>query len=110
MNMLSGAKYLQDGKAVQVDKDGGLLDSVKPMDFLPGFHLEGYPNRDSTIYSDLYGIREAHTILRGTLRYRGKWLFDYLNINGDFGTENPTSISSKERLYLKRCIHSFHCR
>ena len=27
--------------------------------------------RDSTIYGDLYGIREAHTLLRGTLRYAG---------------------------------------
>ena len=65
------AKYLQDGNAVTVDANGGLLDSVSPMDFLPGFSLEGYPNRDSTIYGDLYGIREAHTILRGTLRYKG---------------------------------------
>ena len=30
----------------------------------------GYPNRDSTIYSELYGINSAHTILRGTLRYK----------------------------------------
>ena len=33
--------------------------------------MEGYPNRDSTIYGELYGIREAHTLLRGTLRYKG---------------------------------------
>jgi alpha-aminoadipic semialdehyde synthase len=66
------AKYLKDGKAVTVDPNGGLLDSVESMDFLPGFHLEGYPNRDSTIYGELYGIREAHTLLRGTLRYSGK--------------------------------------
>jgi len=71
MNMLSGAKYLKDGHVVTVDKDGGLLESVDPMDFLPGFGLEGYPNRDSTIYGELYGIREAHTLLRGTLRYKG---------------------------------------
>ena len=32
--------------------------------------LSGYPNRDSTIYSELYGINSAHTILRGTLRYK----------------------------------------
>ena len=29
------------------------------------------PFRDSTVYGELYGIPEAHTILRGTLRYRG---------------------------------------
>ena len=32
----------------------------------------GYPNRDSTIYGDLYGINEAQTIIRGTLRYKVK--------------------------------------
>ncbi len=36
----------------------------------------GYPNRDSTIYGQLYGINEASTILRGTLRYKVVfWVF-----------------------------------
>ena len=35
------------------------------------FALEGYPNRESTDYADRYGIPEAKTILRGTLRYKG---------------------------------------
>ncbi len=65
------ARFLRDGRVVTVDPNGGLLDAVQPMDFLPGFHLEGYPNRDSTAYGELYGIREAHTLLRGTLRYSG---------------------------------------
>ena len=68
------AKYLQDGKVVTVDPNGGLLDASMPMNFLPGFNVEGYPNRDSTIYGELYGIREAHTLLRGTLRYAGNYL------------------------------------
>merc|ERR1719513_423224 len=71
LNMLSGAKYLQNGQSVEIEENGGLLDAATSMDFLPGFSLEGYPNRDSTIYTDLYGIREAHTVLRGTLRYKG---------------------------------------
>ena len=71
MNMLAGAKYLEAGKPVTVDPNGGLLDSAAPMTFLPGFNIEGYPNRDSTVYGELYGIPEAHTILRGTLRYKG---------------------------------------
>ncbi|KAK7916525.1 hypothetical protein WMY93_012286 [Mugilogobius chulae] len=40
------------------------------MDFFPGFTLEGYPNRDSTKYAEPYGIQSAHTLLRGTLRFR----------------------------------------
>ena len=73
-NCLFLAKYLQDGKVVTVDPNGGLLDASMPMNFLPGFNVEGYPNRDSTIYGELYGIREAHTLLRGTLRYAGNYL------------------------------------
>jgi len=71
LNMLSGAKYLQNGQSVEIEENGGLLDAATSMDFLPGFSLEGYPNRDSTIYGDLYGINEAQTILRGTLRFKG---------------------------------------
>ncbi|MCS7019729.1 MAG: saccharopine dehydrogenase C-terminal domain-containing protein [Cytophagales bacterium] len=32
---------------------------------------EGYPNRDSVIYRELYGLRQIPTILRGTLRRKG---------------------------------------
>ena len=58
-------------KVIEVKGDGGLLDSTRSLDFLPGLHLEGYPNRDSTEYASIYGIEEADTILRGTLRYDG---------------------------------------
>lgn len=53
------------------------MEEVKDIDFLPGFSLEGFPNRDSNKYTELYGIREAHTVLRGTLRYRGKCTSSY---------------------------------
>lgn len=45
--------------------------AAKPLDFLPGFNLEGFPNRDSIKYSKVYGIEEATTVLRGTIRYSG---------------------------------------
>lgn len=47
------------------------MSSVQNLDFLPGFALEGFPNRDSTLYKELYGIHNANTIFRGTLRFRG---------------------------------------
>ncbi|CAH1783508.1 unnamed protein product [Owenia fusiformis] len=71
MNCLSGARYLKDGEVIDVPGEGHLLNVIEPKTFLPGFHLEGYPNRDSTIYGKLYDIESAHTIIRGTLRYRG---------------------------------------
>ncbi|MBD3415170.1 MAG: saccharopine dehydrogenase [Candidatus Aminicenantes bacterium] len=33
--------------------------------------LEGYPNRDSLPYKELYQIPSARTLIRGTLRYKG---------------------------------------
>ena len=71
MNLLAGAKFLENGKVVTVESNGGILDTARACKFMPGFNLEGYPNRDSTVYTELYGISEAHTIIRGTLRYKG---------------------------------------
>ncbi len=36
---------------------------------MPGLNLEGFPNRDSTKYKQLYNIENAKTIIRGTVRY-----------------------------------------
>lgn len=46
-------------------------ENVHRVNFLPGFSFEGFANRDSLAYRTLYGIPEAHTVLRGTLRYTG---------------------------------------
>lgn len=65
------AKYLQDGKLVEVAGQT-LFKNKQSVDIFPGFSLEGIPNRDSTIYAEQYGITdEVRTIFRGTLRYKG---------------------------------------
>lgn len=33
--------------------------------------FEGYPNRDSLPYAEIYGIEASHEMFRGTLRYQG---------------------------------------
>ncbi|XP_061178911.1 alpha-aminoadipic semialdehyde synthase, mitochondrial-like isoform X2 [Saccostrea echinata] len=71
MNCLSGAKYLKDNCIIEVPGNGGLLDAVQDLDFMPGFNIEGFPNRDSTQYLNEYNIQSAKTILRGTIRYKG---------------------------------------
>lgn len=40
---------------------------------IPGFEegLEAYPNRNSMPYKDKYGLDDAETVFRGTLRYPG---------------------------------------
>lgn len=71
MNVLSGAKYLNNDEVIEIAPGGSILDNTMPVDFMPGFNLEGFPNRDSTIYRPIYNIPSARTLLRGTLRYKG---------------------------------------
>lgn len=71
MALLNPARYLMDGKIVDI-KPGKVVDNLYPIDFMPGFNLIGFPNRDSTKYADIYGLGpECKTLLRGTLRFKG---------------------------------------
>lgn len=72
VNTLSAAKYLSKGQVVEILGGGDLMSAPKELDFLPGFALEGFPNRDSTQYGELYGLGpNVCTLLRGTIRYKG---------------------------------------
>lgn len=66
----NSARYLLDGQQIFIPAES-LFDNYKiiPIESLGEF--EGYPNRNSLPYIDLYGIRATKTMLRGTLRYRG---------------------------------------
>ena len=66
----NSAVYLQKGRVVNVDSAGLFRDTFL-FDFPKVGPLEVYPNRDSLIYRDIYGIPEAQTIYRGTLRFSG---------------------------------------
>lgn len=69
--LLNPAKYLQDGKVVEIPS-GKVVDHLYPIEFMPGFNLIGYGNRDSTKYGEIYGLGpECKTLIRGTLRYKG---------------------------------------
>ncbi|XP_069832690.1 alpha-aminoadipic semialdehyde synthase, mitochondrial [Dendropsophus ebraccatus] len=70
-NTIQPATYLKNGEVVNIAAGGALLESVTDMDWFPGLNLEGFPNRDSTKYAEPYGIQSAHTLMRGTLRYKG---------------------------------------
>jgi saccharopine dehydrogenase (NADP+, L-glutamate forming) len=64
------AKYLKDGQVVVVPAER--LFAEPETIPIPGLgEFEGYPNRDSVSYREIYGIPEAGSILRGTLRYPG---------------------------------------
>ena len=66
----NSAKYLKDGGVVTVPAED--LFASPQIIPIPGLgEFEGYPNRDSVSYRETYGIPEARTVLRGTLRYAG---------------------------------------
>uniref|UniRef100_A0A3B3TXY5 Aminoadipate-semialdehyde synthase n=1 Tax=Poecilia latipinna TaxID=48699 RepID=A0A3B3TXY5_9TELE len=71
LNTMNPAVFLRDGEVWNIPAGGTLMDSATAMDFFPGFSLEGFPNRDSTKYAEPYGIQTAHTLIRGTLRFKG---------------------------------------
>ncbi|GCE98078.1 saccharopine dehydrogenase [Zygosaccharomyces mellis] len=64
------AKFWKDGK-VEIISSEDLMASAKPYFIYPGFAFVAYPNRDSTVFKQLYEIPEAETVIRGTLRYQG---------------------------------------
>jgi saccharopine dehydrogenase-like NADP-dependent oxidoreductase len=66
----NSAKYKQDGRIVNVASEN-LFKDLRYIYFDELGKFEVYPNRDSLPYIDLYGIPEASTVLRGTIRYIG---------------------------------------
>lgn len=72
--MLNPAKYLKDNEVIEIQEGGCLIDAIdRSDDCFPSDMglLEWYPNRDSLVYKELYGIEEASTVIRGTYRYEG---------------------------------------
>jgi saccharopine dehydrogenase-like NADP-dependent oxidoreductase len=66
----NSAQYLQDGREVLIPAEK-LFESytLRTIEGLGVF--EGYPNRNSLPYIELYGVPETKTMLRGTLRNIG---------------------------------------
>jgi saccharopine dehydrogenase (NADP+, L-glutamate forming)/spermidine synthase len=86
----NSAKYLKDGEVILIPAEK-LFENPETIAF-PGLgEFEGYPNRDSASYRETYGIPEARSVLRGTLRYPG-WCRTLKKI-GELGLLDETGIS-----------------
>ena len=92
----NAAKYYKDGKVVEV-AGKELMGTAKPYFIYPGYAFVAYPNRDSTPYKERYNIPEAHTIIRGTLRYQG--FPEFVRTLVDMGF-----LSDEEQNFLKEPI------
>ena len=66
----NAAKWLEDGKEVSVPGEQ-LFENYYLQD-VPGVGtFENYPNRDSIPYKEIYGLKDAKTVYRGTFRMSG---------------------------------------
>ncbi len=65
----NAAKYLWQGKLCEIPGE----ELFRHFHYLTvdGMEFEAYPNRDSMPYQELYGLRDIHTMFRGTFRYKG---------------------------------------
>ncbi|TMW55077.1 hypothetical protein Poli38472_013839 [Pythium oligandrum] len=91
---LNAAQYKHNGKIINIPGED-LLKSNERVNFLPAFAIEQIPNRNSLPYSEIYGIPEAHSIFRGTLRYAGCCDILYqLRQFGLFNTDTSVAIPS----------------
>jgi saccharopine dehydrogenase-like NADP-dependent oxidoreductase len=89
------ARYLENGRIVEVPNER--LFARHYVTWVRGLgDYEAYPNRDSLPYIERYGIPEAETMYRGTLRNLG-WCDVMLKLNelGYFGLEERPELPTK---------------
>lgn len=51
------------------------MTTAKPLYVMDGYDFVAYPNRNSLPFREFYNIPEAHTVVRGSLRYEGNPAF-----------------------------------
>lgn len=66
----NAARFLEKGKVVDIPGEELFLNyKNEHIEGLGDFEL--YPNRDSVVYKDIYGLEGIETLIRGTYRYPG---------------------------------------
>lgn len=83
----NNAKYLKDGKIVEIPTENLFKNPIK-IEFPGVGPMEVYPNRDSLAYIDIYNIPDVETMYRGTFRYPN-WcrIMDIMKTLGLLATE-----------------------
>jgi hypothetical protein len=93
------ARQLINGKVVKINERDLLSNYVVDKQFHPSLNLEGYYNRDSLKYKELYNLKHAKSVIRGIIRYQGFTFiiqcFKFLNL---FSFEKPDKKNWREHL------------
>lgn len=98
------AQFKKEGRVVYVPYHQ-LFRNTELLNIAPYGKYEGYPNRDSLHYEELYGLGGIETLLRGTIRANGfcvAW-----NILIQCGYTNDTIKIDTDRFTLKEITRAF---
>jgi saccharopine dehydrogenase-like NADP-dependent oxidoreductase len=97
----NSARFLENGKIVEiVGKDLFLNYKVEEIEGLGKFEV--YPNRDSVPYLELYGLKDAQTVIRGTYRNLG-WCDTFKKIV-DLGLVDETPLPNLKGITFKKMM------
>jgi saccharopine dehydrogenase (NADP+, L-glutamate forming) len=67
---LNAARWLENGKEIKIPGEQ-LFENYYLQDIKGIGTFENYPNRDSIPYKEIYGLKDAKTVYRGTFRMTG---------------------------------------
>lgn len=69
--LINEARQLINGRVIKINERQLLTSSIIDKNFHPSLNLEGYYNRDSLKYKQLYNLNNAKSVIRGIIRYQG---------------------------------------
>lgn len=99
------AQYLEGGKHKYIPYNR-LFNSYELVDIQGVGELEMYPNRDSLLYKEAYGIQETPNVIRGTLRQKG--YCDAWNAVRKIGlTDNSYPILGSEEMSFHELMEAY---
>jgi len=116
----NSARWLENGKEITIPGEQ-LFENYELQDIPEIGTFENYPNRDSIPYKEIYGLKDAKTVYRGTLRMTGwcetirkivelNWLSDK-SVNGfngkTYGDLTRFLIGAKEKDNLIKATTKF---
>jgi saccharopine dehydrogenase-like NADP-dependent oxidoreductase len=82
-----------------------LLLNTTDKQFHACFNLEGYFNRDSLTYKELYNLKDAETVIRGTIRFKGfAFVFQCFKHLGMFNDKKIEPSIENWRNYFYLCV------
>lgn len=68
--------------------------------------LEAYPNRDSTVFMERFGMQDCHTFIRGTYRFTG--FSSIISCFHDVGLTSDDVVEDGVRTLRDLCLSRFN--